>query len=352
MTSPTAVTKFKDKFGENPVGTGPFKFVKWEQGDNVTLEANPEYWDEKPYIDRLIFKVIPNDSLRLFSLQNGKVDMLSLLNPKYLPVVENDKNIKTAQQPGINIACLAMNNNRKPFSDVRVRLAVYHAINKDRIIDNAYREIARVAKNPIPPMLLGYQEAIKDYNYDPKKAKRLLEEAGYTKIDKVKFFVPPIARPYIPNPQIVAEIIKDNLKEIGIEVEFVSPEWRLYLRQLSKGEDDMALIGWIADIPDPDNFFAVLLNKATLSNLESNNNWAFYNSNEMYELILKGKTALDKTQRGEIYKQACEVFHKDVPWVPLAHTSVVIPMLYDVMDFKPGLAAAGSRRLSKVWLNR
>jgi ABC-type transport system substrate-binding protein len=350
IASPQAIMKYKEKFSENPVGTGPFKFVKWEKGNDVTLSANTEYWDGRPFIDTLIFRPVLDNSLRLAFFREGQIDILNVLNPIDIPTIQNDKNVKLFQQFGMDIACLAMNNSHKPFDDVRVRLAVYHAIDRNKIIDQAYYGFARISKNPIPPMLLGYNENIQDYIYNPERAKQLLKEAGYKKIGKVKFFVPPIARPYLPNPQIVAEIIKNSLKNIGIEVEIISPEWRYYMRQLSKGEHNMALAGWIADIPDSDNFFSSLLNKATLNKLESNNNWTFYKSDKMYELIVKGKTAIDERERSEIYRQACEVFHQDVPWIPLAHSTVVIPMLQSVMDFKPGLAR--EMKFDKTWINK
>lgn len=348
IVSPTAMEKYGENFSQNPVGTGAFRFVKWDSDGTLTLEANADYWDGKPYLDRLVFKAVEQHEERYQKLMNGEYDMIESPGPDRMKEIEKNPKFKTFKQPGVNIAYLAMNMNKKLFSDLRVRQAIVYGINREKLVSEVYGEFGRPAKNPIPPMILGYNDEIRPTPYDPEKAKKLLAEAGYANGLKLKLWTMPISREYMPDGQKTATLIQNDLKQIGVETEIVTYPWNDYLERIYRGEHDLAVMGWIADIPDPDNFFTLLDKK--VAEIYPSNNIAFYKSDEMYRLIAKGKTTSDQIERAKIYRDACAVFNKDLPWFIIAHSVVIVPMQSYVMNFQP--YASYARKFNHVWLNK
>jgi peptide/nickel transport system substrate-binding protein len=349
IVSPDGMKKWGKDFYKHPIGTGAFKVLSWESDDNLVLAANPDYWDGRPYLDTLIFKAQNHSDERIAGLLSGAYDMIESPTPEKISELENNKRLKLFKQPGVNIAYMAMNMNKKPFSDERIRKAVVYAINREKLVEKVFGEFGRPAKNPIPPMLLGYNEEIRFTPYDTDKAKQLLSEAGFPNGFKTKLWTMPISREYMPSGKEAAELIQQDLKTVGIETEIVTYPWHEYLERLYKGEHDMAIMGWIADIPDPDNFFYPLLDK-TVAEIVPSNNIAFYKGEEMHQLLLKGKTTTDLVERGKIYKDACALFNRDLPWFTIAHSVVIVPMRSEVMNFQP--YASYARKFNSVWLNR
>jgi peptide/nickel transport system substrate-binding protein len=336
--SPTNCEKWGDQWFAHPVGTGPFKFVEWVKGDHITLEKNPDYWGEKAKIDQLIFKVIPDASQRLLSLQKGEVQGMEFPNPDDLAKIEQDANLQILSEPGLNVGYLAMNMGtdtpgfEKPFGDVRVRQAINYAINKKAIVDQLYKGTAVVAKNPIPPTLWGYNDAIQDYEYNPEKAKELLKEAGYPNGFKTKLWAMPVSRPYMFDPQKIATAIQADLKAVGIDAEIVTYDWGTYLQKTENGEHPMALLGWTADYADPDDFLYVLLDSDSAT-VGSAGNIAFYRNPEVHNLNIQAQRETDQAKRAELYKKVQEIVHNDAPWVPLAHAKQILVFNKNVKGF-------------------
>lgn len=338
VVSPTNCEKWGDQWFAHPVGTGPFKFVEWVKGDHITLEKNQDYWGEKAKIDKLIFKVIPDASQRFLALQKGEVQGIEFPNPDDLSKIEQDPNLAILSQAGLNVGYLAMNVGedtpgfQKPFGDVRVRQAINYAINKKAIVDQLYKGTAVVAKNPIPPTLWGYNDAIQDYEYNPTKAKELLKEAGYPNGFKTQLWAMPVSRPYMFDPQKIATAIQADLKAVGIDAEIVSYDWGTYLQKTENGEHPMALLGWTADYADPDNFLYVLLDSDSAT-IGSAGNIAFYRNPEVHRLNIEAQKEPDQAKRAELYKQVQQIVHNDAPWVPLAHAKQILVFNKKVQGF-------------------
>jgi peptide/nickel transport system substrate-binding protein len=349
IISPEALKKYGAEIYKNPVGTGPFKFVRWNEDGTVVTVANKNYWNGRPYVDTLIFKPIPSAQDRWQELKAGRIDMMAVPAQSDLNEIENTQGVKTAKQPGINVCYMAMNINKKPFDDLRVRQAIIFAINRDQLVKEVYSQLGRPAKNPLPPGLLGYNEEIRFTPYDPEKSKQLLNEAGLPNGFKTTLWTLPIVREYMPNGKLAAELIQKDLKAVGIETEIVTHDWKDHTARVSKGEHDLNIFGWTGDAPDPHFFFFPLLDKGNTSK-ESATNVAFYKSDEMADLIKKGATTFDPVERSAVYKKACEVFNKDLPWFTIAHSVSVVPMRDYVMDFQ--LHSSSIRKFAKVWLNK
>ena len=322
IVSPTAVKEYGDAYFNNPVGTGPFKFSRWDKKDKIVLLANDDYWGGRPNLDRVVFRSIPDNAVRLIELQQGGLHAMEFPNPDDLQQIEQDDSLKLLTQPGMNIGYLAMNFEKPPLDNQKVRLAINHAIDKAEIIKYLYQGLGMPAKNPIPPTLWSYDDTIQDYEYNPELAKKLLKEAGFPNGFETTLWALPVPRPYIPDGRALAEVIQSDLRKIGVETKILTYDWGTYLEKTKNGEHDMAMLGWSADLGDPDNFFYFLLSKSSAE--KPAGNIAFYRSDEMQNVLEKARATSDKDERDSLYKEAQRIFHKDVPWVPLAHAKQVL----------------------------
>ena len=332
IVSPTAVKKWGDAYFNNPVGTGPFKFSRWDKKDKIVLVANDDYWGGRPNLDRVIFRSIPDNAIRLIELQRGGLHAMEFPNPDDLQQIERDDTLQLLTQAGMNIGYLAMNFDKPPLDNQKVRLAINHAINKTAIIEYLYQGLGMPAKNPIPPSLWSYDDTIQDYEYNPELAKKLLTEAGFPNGFETTLWALPVPRPYIPDGRALAEVIQSDLRKVGIETKIVTYDWGTYLEKTKNGEHDMAMLGWSADLGDPDNFFYFLLSKSSAE--KPAGNIAFYRSDEMQNVLEKARATSDKDERESLYKEAQQIFHNDVPWVPLAHAKQVLVINKRVKNLK------------------
>ncbi|MBK3495816.1 ABC transporter substrate-binding protein [Viridibacillus sp. YIM B01967] len=342
IASPTAFEKDGKKFGDNPVGTGPFKFVSWKRNDSVTIEKFANYWqDGLPKLDKIVFKTYPENSARLNALIKGEIDLADGINPSDATSIEDNADLQLFKRPSMNVGYLGLTVTRPPFDNVKVRQAVNYAIDKQAIIDAFFEGQAEVAKNPMPPVISGYNEDVKGYDYDPAKAKALLKEAGYDG-KEIELWAMPVPRPYMPDGQKVAEAIQKNLADVGMKAKIVSYEWATYLEKAEKGEADAFLLGWTGDNGDADNFLYTLLDESNIGS----NNYTFFKNAETHELMLKAQTEVNEAKRNKLYKKAQEILSEEAPWVPLAHSTPLLAGRADVLNFWPH--PTGSDKLDKV----
>jgi peptide/nickel transport system substrate-binding protein len=349
IISPTAFLKDPKGFLRNPVGTGPYKFVKWVSDDRITLEMNKNYWDKSggPYFNKVIFRAIPENSVRFLELKAGSIDVCQFPNPADIELVKKDKKLKLVSQPGMNVGYLGFNHTKKLWQNLALRQAVTHAINRQAIVDNIYQGMGQLAKNGIPPTMWGYNDDVPGYAYDVELAKKKLAEAGYPGgegLPELKLWSMPVPRPYNPEGLKVGIAMIGDLKKIGITANVTSYDWGTYLKRQREQPDDMDMfqLGWTGDNGDPDNFLAVLFDG--LASPAIRTQW----KNERYhELMLQGKTTIDQAKRAEIYKEAQQVMFDDVAVLTVAHSTVIWPMNVKVQNFL--LHPTGSVRLKNVW---
>lgn len=333
IASPAAVKKHGADFYKNPCGTGPFIFKKWIRADSIVLARNDKYWREKAKIDSIIFKTIPDNKLRLMQLYSGLINIMDGINPDDIETIKRNPEITLLTEPGMNIGYIAMNTEKPPFDKKEVRRAVNHAINKKAIINFLYQQTATLAKNPLPPNIFGYNNEISGYGYDIEEARRLLKQAGIENGFKTKLFVIPITTMSFPEPDKVAGAVIANLKDAGIEVEKYSCDWGEYQKKVMDGEHEMAMFVWSADIPDPDNFLYVLLDKDNTVKGQAQN-VSFYKNDVLHYTLMKAQSALDDGERAELYKKAQEIIHEDSPWVPMTHANQMIAFRNSVKNIK------------------
>jgi len=327
ISSPTAIKKWGKDYMYHPVGTGAYIFKEWIPDDKITLEANPNYWGEKPKINKLVYRVIIEPTARLLELQVGTVDFIYNLNIDDIPTADADPNVVTYKTPPVNIGYLCLNqewvspDGVKIFKDVRVRQAIAHAINKDAIVEALYPGTGIKAKNFVPPSLWGYNDDFPDYDYSPERAKELLAQAGYAGGFKTNMWVMPVSRGYYPDPPKVGEAMQADLKAVGIDAEIVTYDWATYLEKTRSGEHAMCMLGWMPDFPDPDNYLFTFFSGG-------DSRWADGPPDQaVYQALLAARTEIDPVVREGLYYQANALIHGAVPGVPVVHSSEVYASL-------------------------
>ena len=321
-----------ERVDQEPVGTGPFQLESYQKDAIIRYKANPSYFAGKPKIDNLVFAITPDNAVRYAKLKSGECHIMPYPNPADIPAMKKDPALKVLEQPGLNVGYLAFNTNKKPFDDKRVRKAVDYAINKKAILDAVYMGIGIPAKNPIPPSMWSYNDAVKDYPYDPAMAKKLLAEAGLPNGFETDLWAIPVQRPYNPNGKRIAELMQADLAKVGIKAKIVSYEWGEYRKRAQAGEHQMVQLGWTGDNGDPDNFLYTLLGCA--SSAPGGSNVAKWCNKDFDDLVSQAQRISDQAKRTELYKKAQLIFKEETPWYTIAHAVQVKPMRKEVEGFK------------------
>lgn len=322
--------KTPEKVDVEPIGTGPFVFKSYLKDNNIRYTSHPQYFEGEVAIKKLVFAITTDPSVRFQKLKKGECQFIAEPSPTDVEAMKANSDIKVLEQAGLNVGYLAFNVEKKPLDNLKVRKAIYHALNRDSYIEAIYLGNAQVAKNPIPPTMWSYNKDIEDYKYDLELAKKLLKEAGYGKGFAIELWTLPVSRPYNPNGKKMGELMQADLAKVGIRVKLVTYDWPTYLDKTRKGEHQLAQLGWTGDNGDPDNFLNVLLSCAAVTGGGNVSRWC---NKEFDKHILKGKTNSDVNVRTEAYVKAQEVFHKQLPWVPIAHSTVYRAMRSDVKGY-------------------
>jgi dipeptide transport system substrate-binding protein len=320
-----------EQFDLQPVGTGPFQLQAYQKDAVIRYTANPTYFRGKAKIDNLIFAITPDASVRLQKLKAGECQVMAYPNPADIAAIKADPKLQILEQAGLNVGYLAFNTEKKPFTDVRVRQALNMAINKKAIIEAVFQGAGTVAKNPIPPTMWSYNDAVKDYPYDPAAAKKLLAEAGLANGFDTNIWAMPVQRPYMPNARRTAEMIQADWQKVGVNAKIVTYEWGEYLKRSKNGEHQTVILGWTGDNGDPDNFLATLLGCDAAKDGTNRARWCY---KPFDDLIMKAKEISDQEARAKLYEQAQVIFKQQAPWVTLDHSLVYMPMQKDVVGYK------------------
>ncbi len=322
--------KTPDVLDQEPVGTGPFQLVAYQKDAVIRYKAHPDYWAGKAAIDNLVFAITPDNSVRYQKLKAGECHVMPYPNPADLEAMSKDPAINLMQKEGLNVGYLAYNTLIPPFDKPAVRKALSKAINKEAILEAVFQGAGKVAKNPIPPTIWSYNDAIVDDSYDPDAARKMLADAGVKDLT-TKIWAMPVQRPYNPNARRMAELIQADWAKVGVKAEIVSYEWGEYLkRSKDKDRDGAVLLGWTGDNGDPDNFLAVLLGCDAVGSA----NRAQWCNKEFEALIQKAKVVADPAERTKLYEQAQVVFKEQSPWTTIAHSIVFEPVRKEVIGYR------------------
>lgn len=317
IVSPAAASSLGEKFGEHPVGTGPFRFERWEKGKSIVLSVNKDYWGEPPAFGNLEFKVFENSRLRALALNMGLVDIIDGITTSDARFLE-EKNCPVQQAPGHDLSYLGFFTDKKPFDNVAIRKAISMAIDRSHINSALFKGACVEANGPLPPGVLGYDPAGRVIPYDPAGARELLAQNGYAGGLKITLITYTNTRPYNPaGGEELAAAIKADLDAVGVETEIKTYTWEQYKEALLNKEGDAYLYGWISDNGDPDNFLYTLLSS---SQINTGLNTSRYKNSEVDQLIIRAQQETDPVLREQLYRQAVEIIIEDAPWVFLNHS--------------------------------
>ena len=317
---------------QEPIGTGPFELVQYQRDSTIRYRPFDGYWGPKPKLDTLVFSINKDPAVRLAKLRANECQVMAFPNLADLPAIKADPALQLMQQPGLNIGYLAFNNQKTPFTDKRVRIAINMAIDKKAILQAVYQGAGQPAKNLIPPTMWSYNDQIQDFPYDPAQAKKLLAEAGFPNGFETDIWAMPVQRPYNPDARRIAELMQADLAKVGIKAKVVSYEWGEYRKRVQTGEHQMAELGWTGDNGDPDNFFVPLAScAAARPGGGSASKWC---NQEFDALINKAATLTDQAERAKLYEQAQVIMHQEAPFFLIAHSVVFMPMRKEVTGYK------------------
>ncbi|NVJ50054.1 MAG: ABC transporter substrate-binding protein [Gammaproteobacteria bacterium] len=302
---------------QKPIGTGPFRFIRYQADAYIRYKRHDEYWKGSETLENLVFAITPDPSLRFARMTAGECDVMSNPLPIQIKSLGNQLDVKVVTQSGLNIAYWAFNTRKPPLDNPLVRRALNHAVNRDAILRAVYFDLAERAKNPIPPDMWSYNKSVAEYEYNPQLARNLLFQAGLPDGFTLDIWAFPEQRSYNPNSIKTAELIQQDLKEIGVTARIITYEVGTFLQKVKLGEHQTALQGWIADNGDPDNFLSSLLScEATIPGQNS----AFWCNEEFDAIIKDAQTIANKRQRALLYQQAQVLFKEEAPWLTIAHT--------------------------------
>jgi peptide/nickel transport system substrate-binding protein len=296
----------KGDFDKRAVGTGPFKFVEFVPADHTTLVRNDDYWEPGlPYLDQIIYKPIPDDTVKKTNLETKNVDWVDNVPPKDVKdmMASSDYVVRTVNAP--SYWYLGVNLKRKPLDDKRVRQAISYAIDREELAALALYDLGVPSQTPIPAGNFWHSEYA-PYSRDLDKAKQLLQEAGVGDGFKTEFLV---AQAYQASVQI-AEGAQSELADVGIDATLRPLEWSTWLDEEGHGNFDMYVCGWIG-LVDPDDFFYAQQKTGQVFNFTG------YSNPDLDKLLDQGRQELDPNKRKEIYDQVQKILIDDLPYIYL-----------------------------------
>jgi peptide/nickel transport system substrate-binding protein len=314
---------------EHPVGTGPFKFESWTRTDRLTIARNEDYWGDKALLDKVIFRPIADNAARLQALQTGEIQGYDLVEPQDVPTIEGDSNLQVLDRPAFNVAYVGFNQKKPPLDKLEVRQAIAYGLDRQAVVDNFYAGRGVVAKEFMPPEVVGYADDVTEYTYDPEKAKSLLQEAGLTLPVTIDFWYPTdVSRPYMPDPKRNFEAFAASLEKSGFKVVPHSAPWSPdYLGKVDTGQAQVYLLGWTGDYGDPDNFVGTFFQTPQDA-------WGFDNK-EIFSALDAAETETDLDKRATLYQDANKLIMDFLPGVPYVHTKPALAFAANVKGYEP-----------------
>jgi peptide/nickel transport system substrate-binding protein len=301
---------------QHPTGTGPFKFGGWTVKEKVILTRNDKYWGPKARLGQVVVRPISDNSARVQALQTGEINGMDLLQPQDVPTVSSNSNLKVLNRPSFNVAYVTINQSKPPTNNLLVRKAIAYGLDRKSVVNSFYAGRAQVATQFQPPQLFGWSKNVVKYDYNPDKAKQLLQQAGLTLPVTLDFWYPTgVSRPYMPDPQRNFEAFSASLEKSGFKIVAHSAPWRPdYVAKVNSGDaGNINLIGWTGDYGDPDDFIGVFFQKA-------NPQFGFSNA-KLTALLDKAEQETNLQVRTKLYQQANEMIMRDIlPGVPYAHS--------------------------------
>lgn len=330
IISPAALEQYGDEVTLHPVGTGPFRFVEWIPGTRLVLVKNEAYFLGSPKLDKVVCKAIPEDAARVMALLSGDVDVIQFPPIEYIQTLTDNPKYEVLSEVGMRVVGIWFNVERYPFTDILVRKALNHAVDKDMIVDELLAGVATKATGVLPPGVWGAL-SYDPYPYNPEKATELLRQAGWTDsdgdgiVDKdgepLRVTLATCVGKYYKDSEI-ATVVQAQLRQVGVDVRVEIWEWGAYLSHLKAHEQQFHIQGWGAS-PDAD--------EPLRSNFYCGKPWNVmgYCNAQVDTLMDKGLQTMDSEERMGYYHEAQHIIIDDAVWIVLYNE----PKLYATQNY-------------------
>ena len=327
-----------------PNGTGPFKLKEWNEGQQLILEGSQLYYGEPAKLEQVVFYLLAGAPMGLY--ETGQIDV-TLVSTSYIDRVRDATGPfypQLAVTPELSLYYIGFNNAQPPFDDVNVRRAFSQVVDKERIAEVILRDMVGVADGILPPGMPGYNEALERLDYDVEKAKELIAASRYEDVSNL----PPITLTlegygnYIP--RYLGAIVQEWQQNLGVEISVRQLEPEIFTYNLKQEKDDMFILGWIADYPDPHTFLDILFYTG------SENNIFGYSNLDLDALLDQAAIEQDRAVRLAMYQQAEQLVVDDAPCLPLFHGTNYILVKSYVKGYE--LSPLGVPDLSRVYIDR
>ncbi|HEX7004332.1 MAG TPA: ABC transporter substrate-binding protein [Trueperaceae bacterium] len=324
----TDVMNNNDFNRQNPVGTGPFALAQYEPGQRVVLEPNDDYFLGAPVLDEVVYEIIPDPNSQLARLLAGELDVMIIDNPITTQRLRNNNALEITTSNQLNYYWAGPNLSRTPFDRKEFRQALSYAIDRKVMIENVLLGFASPATGPISPVLQTfYTDDVQTYDYDPERARELLEEAGFTFADDGTALLD--GEPFsftitYPNVQVFAQVgtlLQQYFRDIGIGTELQGLEFNSFVSEALVPRDFDMLLGWWVTPPDPDIFPYYHSSAA-----EGGNNATMYRSDEADALLQRGRETSDPQERVQIYHELQQLLAEDLPMIYLWYPDEIVAM--------------------------
>jgi peptide/nickel transport system substrate-binding protein len=325
IMSPESIKKYGDNIIANPVGTGSFRLKEWRPREKLILINHEGYWGKKSKLDEIVFLPIPEEGTRAMAFESGEIDVISDPLPHRIETYKKNKNISIITGPATRTVWLGFNVGDKTLSNLKLRQAIAHAVNRDEIVNNVVEGLAINAQAWIPSVV---EKSKKDYNfkYDLKRAKELLKEAGYPNGLELNLWTP--EGRYLKDRQI-AEAVQAQLAQIGIKTNIRVMEWGAYLDACARHEQQLYIIGWGFSAGDPDTALRLCFYS------DNQFNYSNYKSPAMDKLLDDAVAMLDPKKRSNLYEQVQQKLIDETIVVPIYHKLNIYAVNKRVVNFNP-----------------
>lgn len=321
------IQRLGQDFGTHPVGSGPYTVSEWKHGQYLRLAAREDYFEGRPKLNGIFYRVIPEDLTAVVEFETGRLDVLQIPSSEYKRYTTDPQWRDLVHgRAGLNSYYLGLNCTRPPFSDLRVRKAVNMAIDRQRILSTLFEKRGLLASGPIPPGIWKNNVVRnKGYQYDPETARSLIHDAGAAGA-RVKIYI-------TSEPEVldIVEVIQNYLSEAGLKAEIIQLDWSAFKHAVNEGEPDAFWLSWWADYPDPENFLFPLFHSGSVG---SSGNRTRCLDPGLDRLIERAQRTTDERQRYLLYRKAEDRIIQNAPWVFMWHRGEYFVVQPWVKDFK------------------
>lgn len=326
IMSRKVVEEAGEEFGQNPIGTGPFKFVKWQAGDYVLLERNNDYFGEKAKSEFIKFLTIPEGNNRTIALETEEIDIAYDIDPVSIKIIEENDHLNYISDDSFAVHYMGFNTQKAPFDDVRVRQAIAYAIDVDEMLEIVLYNTVKKADTLLNDNVIGAGGEYENYPYNPEKAKELLAEAGYEDGLDIRMLISDS-----DTRERNSEIIQAQLKNVGINMGIEMLEWGAFIEKAGRGDSQLFLLAAVISTGDADDPLSLLLHSNQMGDA---GNRMFYDNPKMDQLIEAGRKELDPEKRVDIYKEVQDILNKELPLYPLYFSNQTAGINKKVKGFK------------------